>query len=180
MDINIFGINDSSWIKKICWRSVFLVLFVICVVLRFAPGCILRFIGCAGLGQNLRNWIGVLMLLFGLSFVVCAIPDVLKWFWQWKDSLQWKGKHARDKILSLSWSAQEQVREIIERGTPLKLFKESDVYLELMDGKFVETSMKDKNIAVCRLRGWVVECFKRYPDLVGALHEMDPRERDFV
>ena len=181
MGISIFGINDSSWLKKICWRGVFFVSTCTCIVLLFAPDRILRFIDWNGLSQGTRRLIGVLFLVSVFGFVLCITPIVLAWLREMKNSFQWTGRRARDKIKALSQLAQEQVRENIERDTPLKLFKEGDVYVELTSGNFVETLTVENNLmAVCRLREWVVECIKQYPDLVGELHEMDARERDFV
>lgn len=181
MDISIFGINDSSWIKKICWRGVLLVFTCTCIVLLFVPDCILRFIGWNELSQGSRRLIGVLLLISVFGFVLSITPIVFAWLRKMKNSFQLTGRCARDKIKALSQLAQEQVRENIERGTPLRLFKEGDVYAELKSGNFVETLCIENGLMVfCRLRKWVIECFKQYPDLVWELHEMDARDRDFV
>lgn len=181
MDVSIFGINDSSWLKKICWGGVFFVSTCTCAVLLFAPDSVLHFISCGGLEPRLRRVVGVLLLASVFGLVFCTIPVVLTWLCQLKNSFQWKGKCARDKILALSQLAQEQVRENIECNTLLKLVKEGDVYAELMSGNFIETlATESDHAAIRKLKSWVMDCFKQHPDLVGELHEKEEWERCFV
>ena len=88
-------------------------------------------------------------------------------------------KECKKKIRALTDIAQMKVRENFEHGTPLRFDKEDSVYAELKNGNFIETLPYERKCCVdCKLEEWVLKCFKRYPDLVKELQEMDEAFRE--
>lgn len=180
MAISIFGINDSSnWIKKISWRGLYFVVACICAVILFVPNCILRRIGPVWeIETNTRSWVGVLFVASLFAFVYCVLMSVVSWLKRWMRSQQWRGKHAMDKIKRLSILAQEEVREHVN-GESFQLYNDGEIYKELLGGNLIEIVPPNDELMVnCRLKKWVLECFKRYPNLVNELHEMDAAIRE--
>ncbi len=180
MAISIFGINDSSnWVKKISWRGVSFVVACVCAVMLVVPACILRRIELAWVIEtSTRRWVGLLFVVSLFAFIYCVRLSVVSGLKRWIKSRQWRGKRAMDKIKRLSIQAQEEVREHVN-GESFQLYNEGEVYMELLGGYFIEViPPKHKLMANCKLRKWVLECFKRYPNLVNELHEMDAAMRE--
>ena len=180
MAISIFGINDSSnWVKKISWRGVSFVVACVCAVVLFVPDCILRRIELACVIEtNTRRWVGLLFVVSLFAFIYCVRMSVASGLKRWIESRQWRGKHATDKIKRLSIQAQEEVREHVN-GESFQLYNDGEIYKELLGGNLIEiVPPKDELMVNCRLKKWVLECFKRYPNLVNELHEMDAAIRE--
>ena len=178
MDISIISLKSNSWMKMVRWGCVFLVLTCSCAFLLHAPERFLSYIALGEIDAKTRWWIGILLVVCSFASICCAIPFIISVVKCWTESRQWRGKRAMDKIKRLSIQAQEEVREHVN-GESFQLYNEGEVYMELLGGYFIEViPPKHKLMVNCRLKKWVLECFKRYPNLVNELHEMDAAMRE--
>ena len=179
MNLNLFNLLNNSWIKMIRWGHVFPVFACTCLFLLFGSDCLLRHIGLESVKTEWRPCLGVLLVIFSFATIYNVLRHALRMLKQYVESFKWKGANAKKRILALSILAQEQIREHVERNEPLKLYIESDEYVELMGGNYIkEIPPRQGVMANCKLKEWVWKCFKRYPNLVKELHEMDEAMRE--
>ena len=183
MDINVFSptisFESNSWMKMIRWGCVFFVLACSCVTMLVMSECVFVSIGFGGLTPKMRWWICFSAVVFVFAVICCVLLVLTRWLVGRIQSLQWKGKSAKQKIQSLSIFAQEQIREHIEHNARLRFNKDADPYIELINGNFIETLPNQRGIIVdCKLKEWVLECFAKYPYLVKELCEMDEAYRE--
>ena len=183
MEISIFSptisLRSNSWMKMIRWGCVFLVLVCACITMLVMPKCVFTAIGLGEVASKMSWWICFSAVVFAFAVICCVILLLARWVSDWIESLKWKGKIAKQKILSLSIFAQEQIREHMERGVPLRFNKKEDDYAELINGNFIETFPYQRDVIVdCKLKEWVLECFAKYPYLVKELCEMDEAHRE--
>ena len=140
----------------------------------FAKGGAIKLFGICELPAG--EWF--LWALFVGSLVVllvCWVNDI-------RFVRTWQGQMAVDRIRAPKDDAQEIVRENIERGDSIELYVESKVLDVLQSGNFIDILSQNAagKTVHCKLKSWVIDCFKQHPDLVDELHEKKEWERNFV
>ena len=161
------------------WHWVFLTLTCTFAFMLWMPDCFWAAIGFPVVKIRNGQWGQICFVLssFATLFSTCCHAfHVLKdWIEARQRSWQWKGEKARERIFSLSDSAQAEIRLKLQQKSLLKLNKDSDVYKELEIGNLIKVtgSGKDEIMVYCELKEWVEEYFSKHPEMIKELFEYD-------
>lgn len=186
--MNIFNLSNWSWIKLTKWEKGFFAVACTCATILLMSKATSEFICLDGLIRNqsgvtkIGRMVGITFVLCLVTWITCLCARMFNAIWRkfltWQKSLQWKGEHAKKKILDLSITAKKNVRAKFEHDKKICLSETSSEFAELLNGNFICPAVKANRLGVieCELKPWVTDCLNKYPNLPKELPEFEDWE----